>query len=116
MPLGDWSKVGILHNFSGGVAYSKSLDLIAAEAGEITHIDLGKVIATAGLRVNSQDAGVRVAPPWKFDVAGLLKAGPNTITVTVFNTLSNHYQTIPNNYRGDPDSGLFGPVRMLREI
>ena len=116
LPLGDWSKVGILHNFSGGVAYSKSLDLTAAEAGEITHIDLGKVIATAGLRVNGEDAGVRVAPPWKFDVAGLLKAGPNTITVTVFNTLSNHYQTIPNNYRGDPDSGLFGPVRMLREI
>ena len=116
MPLGDWSKVGILHNFSGGVAYSKSFDLTAAEAEEITHIDLEKVIATAELTINGQDAGVRVAPPWKFEVAGLLKAGTNTITVTVFNTLSNHYQTIPNNYRGDPDSGLFGPVRLLMKI
>ena len=113
MALGDWSKVGILHNFSGGVVYSKSFDLTAAEAAEITHLDLGKVIATAGLRVNGQDAGVRVAPPWTFDVTGLLRAGRNTITVTVFNTLSNHYQTIPNKYRGEPDSGLFGPVRLL---
>ena len=37
---------------------------------------------------------MRVAPPWKFDLSGNLKAGENTLEVTVYNTLSNHYQTI----------------------
>ena len=53
------------------------------------------------------------APPWSFDLSGSLKAGENEIDVLVFNTLSNHYQTIPSSYRGDPMSGLFGPVRVL---
>ena len=69
--------------------------------------------ATAEVRINGEDAGVRVAPPWKFDVTGRLKAGENRLTVTVYNTLSNHYQTVPNLYRGEPASGLFGPVTLL---
>jgi hypothetical protein len=32
--------------------------------------------------------------------------------VLVYNTLSNHYQTIPSNYRGSPVSGLMGPVHL----
>ncbi len=64
--------------------------------------------------MNGVEAGVRVAPPWRFDVTDLLVAGENTLEVTVYNSLSNHYQTEPNLYRGSPESGLFGPVRLLR--
>jgi len=38
------------------------------------------------------------------------------IEVLVFNTLANHYQTIPSRYRGDPVSGLIGPVKILVSI
>jgi hypothetical protein len=113
MPLGDWSAFGILNNYSGGVTYSKSFTLTPEEAARITDLDLGKVVATAEVNINGMDAGIRVAPPWKFDVSGLLQAGENKISVTVYNTLSNHYQTEPNYYRGKPDSGLYGPVRLL---
>lgn len=115
MALGDWSQRGVLNNYSGAVAYTRHLVLSADEAQRITALDLGKVTATAELRVNGVEAGVRVAPPWRFDVSGLLKAGENTLTVTVYNTLSNHYQTIPNQYRGQPVAGLFGPVRLQGE-
>jgi hypothetical protein len=64
--------------------------------------------------VNGQNAGIRVAPPWKLNVSGLLQAGDNDAEVLVFNTLANHYQTIPSHYKGDPASGLFGPVRLLK--
>ena len=115
MPLGDWSRFGILHNYSGGVRYRKIFTLTAAEVAGPVEIDLGRVSATAEVWINGKKAGVRVAPPWKLDVSGLLKAGANEVEVLVYNTLSNHYQTIPSVYRGDPVSGLFGPVRFLNK-
>ncbi|MGB1875100.1 MAG: glycosylhydrolase-like jelly roll fold domain-containing protein, partial [Akkermansiaceae bacterium] len=108
------SENGILHNYSGGVKYRKTITLTAEEAAAIKALDLGKVIATAELSINGKVAGVRVAPPWQLDVSGLFVAGENTIEVTVYNTLSNHYQTIHNLYRGEPTSGLLGPVRLLK--
>lgn len=113
MPLGDWSKLGILNNYSGGVRYASRLALSAEEAKGKTIIDLGKVAGTAEVQVNGQSAGIRVAPPWMLEVTGLLKAGDNTIEVLVYNSLANHYQTLPSRYRGNPTSGLFGPVRLL---
>ena len=57
-------------------------------------------------------AGIRVAPPWKLDITEYVKAGENRIEVLVYNTLANHYLTIPTRYRGNPKSGLLGPVRL----
>jgi hypothetical protein len=114
MPLGDWSKAGVLDNYSGGVRYQTSVELTEAETGGKMELDLGSVVATAEVHVNGKKAGIRVAPPWRVDVTGLLKTGKNSIEVLVYNTLSNHYQTIPSNYRGSPTSGLMGPVRLIQ--
>ena len=113
MPLGDWSRMGILNNYSGGVCYRTTAVLAEEDVGGRVELDLGKVVATAEVHVNGKKAGVRVAPPWRVDVSGLLKPGENVVEVLVFNTLANHYQTIPSRYRGQPASGLFGPVRLL---
>jgi hypothetical protein len=113
MALGDWSKVGVLNNYSGAVRYRAALALTADEAKAKVALDLGRVAGTAEVWVNGKKAGVRVAPPWRQDVSGLLKAGDNAFEVRVCNTLANHYQTIPSRYRGDPLSGLLGPVRLV---
>jgi hypothetical protein len=113
MALGDWSKIGVLNNYSGGVRYRTQIVLTKDEARAGVVLDLGKVAGTAEIHVNSQKVGVRVAPPWRIDVSGFLKEGENAIEVLVYNTLANHYQTIPSNYRGDPASGLLEPVRLL---
>lgn len=110
MDLGDWSKMGILNNYSGGVRYSTRFTLTRDEAKAPATVDLGSVTATAEVHVNGSKAGVTVSPPWRVDVTGLLKEGENTLEVLVYNTLANHYQTIPSNYRGNPVSGLMGPV------
>ena len=110
MALGDWSQTGILNNYSGGARYRTTLVLTAEEAKARATVNLGRVVATAEVLVNGKTAGVRVASPWRVEVTGLLKAGENTIEVLVYNTLANHYQTIPSSYRGNPVSGLFGPV------
>jgi hypothetical protein len=39
-----------------------------------------------------------------------VKAGENRIAILVCNTLANHYATVPTHYRGNPTSGLLGPV------
>jgi hypothetical protein len=111
--LGDWSKIGILNNYSGGARYRTQLVLTKDEAKAKVTLDLGKVAGTAEIQVNGRKVGVRVAPPWRSEVTGFLKSGTNTIEVLVYNTLANHYQTIPSNYRGDPIAGLLGPVRLL---
>ena len=112
MPLGDWSKIGILNNYSGGVRYKTTFVLSADDLKSPVSIDLGKVAGTAEVFVNGTSCGVRVAPPWRLNLSRL-KAGINTLEVLVYNSLSNHYQTIPSRYRGSPASGLFGPVRLL---
>jgi hypothetical protein len=112
MELGDWSQKGILNNYSGGVRYKTNLTLTASEARSAATIDLGSVAGTSEIIINGKKAGIRVAPPWKVEVSGYLKAGNNTIEVLVYNTLSNHYQTIPSRYRGNPVSGLLGPVKL----
>ena len=113
MALGDWSQMGILTNYSGGARYTTRFTLTKEEAKAKVTLDLGRVVATAEIHVNGKKVGVRVAPPWRVDVTGLLKRGENTIEVLVYNTLANHYQTSPSPYRGTPISGLLGPVRLL---
>ncbi len=111
--LGDWSKMGALECYSGGAWYRKTVALAPRQAGGQTTLDLGRVVATAEVRVNGQVAGVRVAPPWTVDVTKLVKPGENRIEVLVFNTLANHYVTIPTRYRGDLTSGLLGPATLI---
>jgi hypothetical protein len=110
--LGDWSKAGVLECYSGGAWYRKTVTLTLEQArGGIT-LDLGKVVATAEVRVNGQVAGIRVAPPWRVDITKQVKPGENGLEVLVYNTLANHYLTIPTHYRGELTSGLLGPATL----
>jgi hypothetical protein len=110
--LGDWSQGSALECYSGGVWYRKSVNLSPAQLASRTVLDLGEVVATAEVRVNGRTAGIRVAPPWKLDITEHVKAGDNRIEILVYNTLANHYLTVPTKYRGNPKSGLLGPVRL----
>ena len=110
--LGDWSETGALECYSGGAWYRKSVKLMPQQTNGPATLDLGRVVATAEVRVNGRLAGIRVAPPWTLDISGLLRPGENRIEVLVFNTLANHYRTIPTRYRGDDTSGLLGPVKL----
>jgi hypothetical protein len=46
------------------------------------------------------------------DIGPYAKAGTNRLEILVYNTLANHYLTIPTRYRGSLRSGLLGPVRL----
>ena len=110
MPLGDWSKMGALECYSGGAWYRKTVALTAEQAGGEVVLDLGAVVASAEVHVNGRLAGVRIAPPWRFTLSGLIKVGENRLEILVYNTLANHYVTIPTFYRGKLKAGLLGLV------
>lgn len=112
MVIGDWSGMGILNNYSGGVQYQTDINLTKREAECSAILDLGEVARTAEITINGRKAGIRVASPWRQELTGLLREGRNIIEVTVYNTLSNHYQTIPSQYRGNPVSGLLERVKL----
>ena len=78
-------------------------------------LDLGKVSASAEIRVNGERAGIKLAPPYRVDISKLVKSGANRIEVLVYSALMNHYQTIPTRYRKQAPSGLLGPVELVIE-
>ena len=113
--LGNWSDVGAMKFYSGGLLYKKEINL--ADTIFLNCIlDLGKVDATCEVKINGQDVGILMAPPYRIDVSKYLKQGRNDIEVLVYSTLSNHYQSIPSAYRGKPQAGLYGPVKLIKKV
>ena len=55
--------------------------------------------------------------PFELDVTEFVQPGDNRIEILVYNTLSNHYQTIPTppRYKETTTSGLIGPVQLIQE-
>lgn len=109
--LGDWAAVDGLRCYSGGAYYRKTISLTAEQVKGKLVLDLGNIVSTAELKINGKSAGVRSAPPWRWNVSELLNAGENRLEVLIYNTISNHYRTIPTYYNKKPtESGLLGPV------
>jgi len=109
--LGDLNENESLKTYSGGMWYRKTLNLTAEQVSSPEIIlDLGRVVASAEVVINGKPAGIKVSSPWKYDITGKLKTGPNRIEVLVYNTLGNHYLTTPSMYVGRTNSGMMGPV------
>ena len=120
MALGDWARCEGLRCYSGGATYSKTVEVPAAFRKGAARIvlDLGDVGCAAEVAVNGNMVGTRTCPPWTVDVTDALQDGPNDFAVTVYNTLNNHYQTIPTRYKVTTEkapSGLLGPVALVAD-
>ncbi len=110
--LGDWSEIDGLKSYSGGAVYRKTVNIDFSDLKHKLEIDLGDLVASAELLINGKSAGIKLSPPWKFDVTKLCQPGENKIEILIYNTLSNNYTTIPTRYRGNLKSGLIGPVSL----
>lgn len=99
-----------LPGFAGKIRYTFSLPLDAVPAGAT--LDFGLVGENARLTVNGNDAGIRIAPPYTFPVEKYLRAGDNTVTVTVSNTLGGKVRDGFSYYLTLKPSGLLGPVTL----
>ncbi len=114
MKLGDWAATDGLACYSGAAVYRSFVTLPALPAkGGRAFLALGRVGCAASVAVNGKRAHAVMCPPWEVDVTEDLRVGENQVEVTVYNTLNNHFQTIPSRYKKpikDVPSGLLGPV------
>ncbi len=116
IPAGDWSEMGVLEHYSGGMWYRRSFQLTEGQVGSGFFLDLGRVVATCEVHVNGEKAGVLISKPFRLDISDYIKTGENRLEILVYNTLSNHYQTIPTpvHYKKTTASGLIGPVKLVK--
>jgi len=103
-PLEDW-KVWGLEKFSGLMDYTKSV--IIDKLGEQMFLDLGKVCHVAEVWVNGKSVGSKMWGPYVFNITSALKPGENEIRIRIANLINNSYGDIK-------ESGLLGPVQILR--
>ena len=88
--LGDWS--GALgHDFTGDAEYGVAFDLGGPEAARASTLDLGQVWGVAEVVLNGVPLGRRAWEPFRLDLNGAAKAGTNTLSVTVTNTMANQF-------------------------
>jgi hypothetical protein len=110
---GDLSEGSVLENYSGGAWYRKKVILTEEQAKSDVLLDLGNIVATAEIHVNDSLAKILVTSPWEVNITKWIRNGENKIEILVYNSLANHYLTIPTKYRGSSlKSGLLGPVRL----
>jgi hypothetical protein len=96
--------------FSGTMRYRVSFDGTAKKGA---WLDLGEVYETAEVRVNGKMAGVRIAPPYRFSLDGLLQNGKNELEITVTNTLVHSQRDYFSMTMPMEPSGLLGPVTIV---
>jgi len=97
-------------DFSGRIRYTSTFNRPEGIAG----IDLGTVGQTAHLWCNGKDLGVRVCPPYRYDLADALDEGENTLVIEVSNTLANVIRDRFSDYLPIPASGLTGGIQWLK--
>lgn len=109
--LADMSRPEAMPRFSGTFRYTVELEW--SQPATQVALDLGDVYETAEVWVNGQAAGVRICPPYRVFVGGLLRPGANTLAIEVTNTLVKQQRDFLSRYAQQEPSGLLGPVRLL---
>jgi hypothetical protein len=110
LPLGDWRSLG-LGSWSGGVTYSRVLDL---PPGEDPVLDLGRVRGSVEVALDGEIVGEAFCAPYRFALRGA--AGRTVrVEVTVHNTLAPYLAEATPTAWAFPSqlsSGLWGPVTL----
>jgi len=133
--LASWSEnsdSGVKY-FSGTATYTKTVDAPADwfKTGARLWLDFGNVKNLAEVSLNGKPLGILWKPPFRTDVTGSLKPGPNSLEIKVTNLWVNrlvgdqqpnvaqkYTYTSQRFYRANSPllpSGLLGPVRLVRE-
>ncbi|MCH7227396.1 glycosyl hydrolase [Haloferula sp. A504] len=104
--LGSWKTLAdpAVASFTGVARYTIEFELPDPGEGH-WQLDLGGVAHSAEIHLNGLPAGIAFAPPHRFDVGPMLKAGTNTLSIRVANLLAPGHPELP--------AGLLGPVRLI---
>lgn len=94
----------------GTVSYETVLTF-KEEQGEV-FLDLGAVYEIAEVFVNNKSAGVKLCPPYIFDLTGLVEQGKHLLRVEVTNTLGTQIRDGLSQYLVIEPFGIEGPITL----
>jgi hypothetical protein len=113
--LQSWQTLGLGH-YSGRVVYSR--EFVLDRLPRRVWLDLGKVEHYVEVYVNGSQAGTMLWPPYELEITNLARAGGNTLTLVVANSIANRFAWDVWGTRGQgaPEpSGILGPARLWVE-
>ena len=96
-------------DFAGIVRYRATLRL---DGRRPVALDLGSVGQTARLFLNGTDLGIRICPPYRFDLSAAAREGDNELVIEVANTLAGKVRDRFSQFIQIPPSGLLGPLTL----
>lgn len=110
----------IVPDFSGFIRYESTFNWNGSDTPAVLSID--DAYEGVELWINDKNMGMRICPPYVFDISGALKDGENTVRIEVANTLyrkTKAMQSGPNPFGPkaffmDP-SGIVGEVKIYRK-
>ncbi len=95
-------------DFSGTVKYEASFEI--SEVRKNVSLDLGEVYEIADVKLNGENIGVKIAPPYIFDISEKMKKGTNNLVIEVTNTLAKSQKDFLSQFAVQEPTGLLGPV------
>ncbi|MET3547068.1 hypothetical protein ABID47_003684 [Paenibacillus favisporus] len=114
----EWGSVTDLINMSGpdglprfSGTFRYEIEFEWNESTKQVLLDLGEVYETAEVWLNGEQAGVRICPPYTFEIHGMIRKGTNKLVVEVTNTLVKEQRDFLSSFAQQEPSGLIGPVR-----
>ena len=97
--------------FVGRMRYTTTFRL---DSVDHSVLDLGRVGETARVWVNDELVGVRICPPYTFDISQAANAGENRLAIEVANTPVFQVKDYFSRFMALPPSGLLGPVKIMQ--
>ncbi len=102
-----------LPDFSGLIHYSGHI--VLEDSANAAMLDLGQVAQYAKLTVNGIDCGMRICPPYRFDLSGILTKGANKIEIEVGNTLAQKVKDGFSYFLTLEPAGILGDIRLYTQ-
>lgn len=112
--LGNISIPSLLPEFSGTIRYETEFYMTKYVQTRGICLDLGDVYETAEVWINGKPVGIRICPPYTFDVMESAVDGRNSLRVDVTNTLAKKLGcNVFDRAMPQEPSGLLGPVKVI---
>lgn len=117
----DYEKNASLHDicapdakpdFAGKIKYVTSF---TCDSNPV-YLDLGEVGMTAKVKLNGIDLGIRVCPPYRFNISDAIKQGENILEIEAANTLALRVRDWFSSFMQIPASGVMGPLTLMSKI
>ena len=97
-------------DFSGRIEYKATFD--APSHGKSAFIELEGVGENAELFLNGKSCGLRICPPYRFDISEAVAEKSNELTINVYTTLGNSVKDPVSMFTAIEPTGAWGSVKL----